>query len=82
MLRLENHYTPDPSLSSLDDEVHAQGSDMPQVPVGDPDAPKFSFPGPFANSEKAKTILGLSEFRGLGTISRDFMTSLREKGLC
>ncbi|EIM82500.1 NAD-P-binding protein [Stereum hirsutum FP-91666 SS1] len=70
------------TLQNLYDEVHAQGSDMPQVPVGEPDAPKFSFPGPFASSEKAKTVLRLGDFRGLGTISRDFMASLREKGLC
>jgi len=69
------------TLQNLYDQVHEMGPDMPQVPVGKPGKSNIVFPGPFACSERAKRMLNLKEFRGLGVISRDFFESLRHKGL-
>lgn len=70
-----------PQTFGIDDEVYSLGPDLPQVPRGNPDAPKFSFNDPFCSSEKAKKVLNLKAFTPLGVTSRDFMASLREKGL-
>ncbi|GJE92598.1 NAD(P)-binding protein [Phanerochaete sordida] len=52
----------------------------PGVQAGDPDAPPFAFPGPFADPTKAKTLLEL-QFRDLRTTAKDALQSLRERGI-
>lgn len=54
-----------------------------KVPIGDPDGPKPVSPlQPMASSEKAKRMLRLQVFRGIGTIAQDFLESLCERGFC
>lgn len=65
----------------IDDAVHSVSPPMPEVIRGDPDAPKFSFPGAFCDSRKAKAVLQLKEFRGLAECARDTLSSLHAKGL-
>jgi nucleoside-diphosphate-sugar epimerase len=69
------------TYQNLYDAVHSYKPGFSKVPVGDPDAPKFSFPGAYCDASKAKRVLGLKEFVGLGACASDALASLQTKGL-
>ncbi|CAL1701408.1 unnamed protein product [Somion occarium] len=68
------------TYQNLFDAIHSADPDASGVPYGDPDAPKFSFPGPFCDATKAKKDLKLKEFRGLSECAIDALKSFRERG--
>ncbi|KAI0752577.1 NAD-P-binding protein [Daedaleopsis nitida] len=67
------------TFQNLYDAVHATAPDLEGVVYGNPDAPPFPFPGPFADSSKAKRVLQLKEFRGLGECAVDTIRSIQAK---
>ncbi|KAI0356913.1 NAD(P)-binding protein [Trametes cingulata] len=67
------------TYQNLYDAVHATAPDLKGVVRGNPNAPPFSFPGPFCDPSKTKRILGIKEFRPLGECAVDTYKSIQAK---
>ncbi|KAI0372492.1 NAD-P-binding protein [Pilatotrama ljubarskyi] len=67
------------TYQNLYDAVHATDPNLKGVVRGNPNAPPFSFPGPFCDPSKTKRILGLKEFRPLGQCAVDTYKSIQAK---
>ncbi|KZT19607.1 NAD(P)-binding protein [Neolentinus lepideus HHB14362 ss-1] len=67
------------TFQNLYDALHSTSVPGDKVPLGDPEAPKWSFPGPFCNPSKAQKVLGV-KFRSLDETASDSLMSLIQKG--
>ncbi|KAI0072004.1 NAD-P-binding protein [Panus rudis PR-1116 ss-1] len=68
------------TYQNLYDAIRSAWPDAPGVPIGNKEAEKVSFPHPFVNSDKARKVLKLKEFRTLSECGVDALKSFRERG--